>query len=82
MQIVNFNEVMRLIQVKNGINRIPLEEIEWVRDDGSKIEFDSRLTEEWKFMGMSNVHFVELFLARVVAGEQKELLKELAWQPE
>jgi hypothetical protein len=78
--LVNYDEVMRQIKVRAALNRLSFEEIEWVRDDGTKIEFDKRLAEEWKFFGLSNVNFPELVLSRVVAGEQKELLEELVWK--
>jgi hypothetical protein len=76
--IVNYDEVVRQMEIRSGINRCPLEEIEWVRDDGSKIEFDLKLVEEFKFIGLNNINFVELFLSRVVEGEEKELLEEFS----
>jgi hypothetical protein len=33
--------------------------------------------EQWRFMGMTNVSFVEYFLERIVAGGTEQLLKEL-----
>jgi hypothetical protein len=68
------------MEIRAGINRMPLEEIEWVRDDGTKIAFDPKLVEEFKFIGLNNTSFVELFLSRVVEGEEKELLEELEWK--
>lgn len=63
------------------VNSHKLEDIEWVRDDGSVITFDPQLIEEWKFMGLTNVCFLEMFLTRVVEGEEKELLHELnTWE--
>lgn len=80
--IVNYDEVLRQMEIRSGINRMPLEEIEWVRDDGTKIVFDPKLVDEFKFIGLSNINFVELFLSRVVEGEEKELLEELEWKEE
>lgn len=78
--IVNYDEVLRQMEIRSGINRTPLEEIEWVRDDGTKIVFDPKLVDEFKFIGLNNISFVELFLSRVVEGEEKELFEELEWK--
>jgi hypothetical protein len=78
--IVNYDEVLRQMEIRSGINRMPLEEIEWVRDDGTRIVFDPKLVDEFKFIGLNNTSFVELFLSRVVEGEEKELLEELEWK--
>jgi len=78
--IVNYDEVLRQMEIRFGINRMPLEEIEWVRDDDTKIVFDPKLVDEFKFIGLNNTSFVELFLSRVVEGEEKELLEELEWK--
>jgi hypothetical protein len=78
--IVNYDEVLRHMEIRSGINRMPLEEIEWVRDDGTKIVFDPKLVDEFKFIGLNNISFVELFLSRVVEGEEKELFEELEWK--
>jgi hypothetical protein len=78
---VNYDAIMRWLEFKKKVNSHDLSDIEWVRDDGSTITFDPKLIEEWKFMGMTNVSFVELFLTRVVEGQEKELLKELdTWE--
>jgi len=79
--IVNYDEVVRQMEIRSGINRCPLEEIEWVRDDGTKIEVNPKLVDEFKFIGLNNTSFVELFLSRVIEGEEKELLEELVWKP-
>lgn len=81
MYAVNYDDVMRQLKIRADLNKLPFEEIEWVRDDGTKIEFDKKFSEEWKFFGLSNVNFPELILSRVIAGEQKELLGELEWKP-
>jgi len=80
--IVNYDEVVRQMEIRSGINRMPLEDIEWVRDDGTKIEFDPKLVDEFKFIGLNNISFVEFFLSRVVGGEEKQLLEELEWKEE
>jgi hypothetical protein len=80
MHVVNYDEVMRQIEIRRGINSLPIDEIEWVRDDGTKIKFDPKLLEEFKFIGLCNINFPEIFLSRVIAGEQDLLLKELEWK--
>lgn len=80
--IVNYDEVVRQMEIRSSINRMPLEDIEWVRDDGTKIEFDPKLVDEFKFIGLNNISFVEFFLSRVVEGEEKQLLEELEWKEE
>lgn len=77
---VNYDHLIRLLEERRNYNKIPLEDIEWVRDDGSKIEVDPKIIEDWKFIGLSNSEFAELCLSRIVAGEQEELLKELTWK--
>jgi len=75
--IVNYDEVVRLIKMRFAINRCPLEEIEWVRDDGTKIEVNPKLIQEWKFIGLSNIDFPDFILSRIIAGEEKELFEDL-----
>lgn len=77
---VYYDEVMRQLQIRAALNRLPLDEIEWVRDDGTPIVFDKRLLEGWKFIGLNNVNFPELVLSRVLAGEEQELLEEFEWK--
>ncbi len=79
MTAVNYDEVIRWLEYKSSINKLELKDIEWMRDDGTKIEFDPRLIERFNFIGLNNINFAELFLTRVLAGEQGELLKELHW---
>ena len=80
MTCVNYDEVLRQLKIRSIINGMALEEIEWVRDDGTRIEFDPKLIDEFKVIGLNNTSFVELFLSRVVAGEGKELMEELDWK--
>jgi hypothetical protein len=74
---VNYDEVQRFLAFKSKVNGVDLADIEWVRDNGEKITVDRRLTEAWRFMGMTNISFVEDFLERIVAGETEALLQEM-----
>lgn len=74
---VNFDEVMRWYEFQKKVNSVPLGEIVWYRDSGETIKVDPALLEEWKFIGMCNTTFAEMFLSRVVNGEEQELMKEL-----
>lgn len=74
---VNYDEVMRMITYKNNINAIPLKDIEWVRDDGSVIEFDKRLIDIYKFTGLSNTFFAQDIITNVTEGKETEILEEL-----
>ncbi len=78
---ISYDAILRWLDFKKVINGTDLNDIEWVRDDGSVIEFNPELIEHWKFMGMTNVCFAELFLSRVVDGEGDKLLEELnTWE--
>lgn len=78
---VNYDAMMRLLKTKGEVNSFKLEDIEWVRDDGTVIQVDPKIIEDWKFVGMTNISFVELILCRIAAGEQEQVLKELEWKP-
>lgn len=80
MHKVNFDEVMRALTFQSEVNALPLEEIEWVRDDGSVVKVDPKIIEDWKFVGLSNFCFVEINLTRIAEGKEDEVLKELEWQ--
>jgi hypothetical protein len=44
------------------LNQIIFEEITWLHDDDSEFEITDETKEEWKFLGLSNKDFPELFL--------------------
>lgn len=73
---VNYDEVMRQMYITSIINITPLEKIEWVRNDGSKIEVDPDLIKEFKYTGLGNINFAEMYITRIINGEHEEVLKE------
>lgn len=76
--IVNYDEVIRLLDFKRKVNTVDLEEIEWIRDDGSKIPISKELIDKWKLVGMTNFCFAELVVNFVVAKKElksKDLLR-------
>lgn len=73
---VNYDEVIRVLDYLDIVNGYKLKEIEWVRDDGTKIEVNPKVLEHWRFVGMSNHSFVEMILCEIVAGKEKEILEE------
>mgnify|MGYP000940125983 CR=1 FL=1 len=75
---VNYDEVIRTLDFWAKVNRHPLKEIEWVRDNGDTIVFDERLVDAWRFVGLSNVYFAQDILTGVIAGEEQQLLDEFS----
>lgn len=66
--LVNYDEVLRHIEYRRKINQCPIEEVEWVRDDGSKIEVKQEYIDDFKITGLSNVCFAETFIWNIVNG--------------
>ena len=75
--IVNYDEVMRMFKFREKINKTELKNIEWVKDDGSSINIDDRLIEEWKFIGLNNCDFARDYITEILEGNEEELLKGL-----
>lgn len=50
------------------INKEELQDIEWIRDDGSEIEVPNTVYDEWRDIGLSNTTFAEIMLPDVVKG--------------
>lgn len=73
----SYDKLLRCKEFMDEINSCELKEIEWTRDDGSVLEVNSQLIEEWKNIGMTNTTFAEFFLSRVAIGEESLLLEEL-----
>lgn len=60
---ISVEEVAALIQRRKEINIIPLENIEWTLN-GVPIDIDPKEIEDFKFIGLSNVTFVECLLLK------------------
>ena len=56
--IVNVEDVMKLKAEIAKINDLPIEEIEWHKD-GKKIEIYKADVDFWKYVGLSNLYFLE-----------------------
>lgn len=54
---IDINEVIRHIEWRKGINSIPLEKIEWIKD-GQKIQISQEVIDNWKFTGLNNIDFI------------------------
>lgn len=73
---VSYDEVKRVQEFIDKINKINLKDIEWIKDDGEVIKFNKKLINYWKFIGLSNNCFAQEILSKVVNGEEKEILEE------
>lgn len=59
MTRIDINEIKRLTDRLDEINRLPLTEIEWM--DGDKpLEIAAGAIDEWRFVGLSNEAFIRL----------------------
>ena len=56
---VSLREVEELQSRRREINSLPIEQIEWLRDDGSVVEVAPETLEEWRFTGLTNLCFIE-----------------------
>ena len=56
---VSLKEVEEMQRRRREINSLPIEQIEWVNDDGSVVEVTPETLEEWRFIGMTNLCFIE-----------------------
>lgn len=64
---IDVEEVRKLHARMKEINSVPLEEIEWF-ENGKKIDVDSEIISDWKFMGLTNFYFaVDLDMSAVAA---------------
>jgi hypothetical protein len=70
---VNYDEALRWLEYKRNVNTCSIEEIEWVRDDGSKVEVDPEYINDFKITGLSNLCFAECFIWHIVNGTEAEL---------
>ena len=52
------SEILKLRERLNEINDLQFSEIEFIEDDGSVIEVNQNITEEWKYTGLSNCDFI------------------------
>jgi hypothetical protein len=74
---INYDEILRYFDYAEKINSVKLKDIEWVRDDGSKIEIKPKLLELFRYVGVTNLMFAEMLMEDILAGKQDELIKEL-----
>ena len=56
--IINVEEVEELRARMAEINDVPLDEIEWHKD-GKKLDINKKDIEFWKYVGLSNLYFLE-----------------------
>lgn len=56
------SDVIQINRRIRELNQITFEEITWLHDDDSEFEITDETKEEWKFLGLSNKDFPELFL--------------------
>lgn len=61
MMYVDVDHVMHLISELRKINKLPLEEIRWVKGE-EEIFIPKSEIEEFRFTGLSNTNFVEFYL--------------------
>lgn len=71
MNIINVEDIFRIFNVRNRINKLNLYEIEW-RWKGKKIEVPREDIEEFDFTGLNNLDFIS-----VLAEYNEEIDKEL-----
>lgn len=74
---ISVEELKKHMDFIERLNKTPLDEVVWLDDKGKEVEIDPYLLKCWRFMGLSNSYFYELFVTRILAGEQDELRKEL-----
>lgn len=56
---IDLEEVRALLNRKNEINALDIREIEWY-EDGKPLEIPPECLDKWRFIGLTNVFFVEL----------------------
>ena len=57
--IVDVEELQRLQARLTEINSVPIEKIEW-RRGGQKIVVSEHAVSSWKYIGLSNVYFLDV----------------------
>ena len=55
---VNIEEVRALKKRLRAINNVQFKDIEWF-EDGIRLEISPEVSENWRFVGMSNADFIE-----------------------
>lgn len=56
---IDINELIQVETKRNGINAIPLNDIQWMNGDVELIVNPETL-DEWKFIDLSNIDFVTM----------------------
>lgn len=59
---VRISEVKAIISRKSEINGMDFDAIEWVDDDGRRVEVPTEVAEWWKFTGLNNLDFVHFMV--------------------
>lgn len=54
----DINDVIRMLEFRNAVNSVPLEQIEWM-DGETALSVDPAWLEDFRFIGLSNVNFIE-----------------------
>lgn len=57
---VDVEHVLKLQAERKKINDLDFDEIEWYKD-GKKVEIDPEVKEEFKFTGLTNICFTEMY---------------------
>ena len=55
---ISIVELLGMEERRKQINAIPLEDIEWIGEDGKAFLPAKGVVDEWRFMGMSNIQFI------------------------
>lgn len=56
---VKISEILQLRNRLREINQPDLREIDFLDDDGNKIEIDKKILEDFRFIGLSNCDFID-----------------------
>jgi hypothetical protein len=55
---ISIMELLGSEERRKQINAIPLEDIDWIGEDGKAFLPAKGVVDEWRFMGMSNIQFI------------------------
>lgn len=62
--IINIDEISRLRNHLRNINKLNINEIVFVDDQGNKHEYTEEELREWKYTGLNICDFIEYFLIK------------------
>ena len=55
---VKISEIIEINKRLNEINRLSLDEIEFLDDEGNNVEIDETIMSDFKFTGLNNTDFI------------------------